>query len=149
MQQLRTWFRNNAKKGDCGKGAIKEEGGRPQATLWNGKTRQRAPHLVELYQRMYPDRVSLGLKTAGFDKDHATDIDWVAENGEEPSGDLKRKLQEQKSARMSARRSVSMQLLAAETDDVKKAVEEELKKIQASKLEPKEKQPLTPESAQR
>lgn len=149
MQQLRTWFRNNAKKGEAVKVATKDDRSKPQATLWKSKTRQRAPHLVELYQKMYPKRVSDGLKAAGFDKEHAKDIDWVAQNGEEPSGELKRTLKEQSSARMRARRSVSTQLLANETDDVKKALEQELRRIQASKLEPKAKEPLTPESAQR
>ncbi|KAJ7443662.1 hypothetical protein B0H11DRAFT_2250580 [Mycena galericulata] len=117
--------------------------------LWKDKRRHRDPQLVELYQTLYPERVTAGLKDANFEAIHKDDVDWVGMEGEEPAPALKATIKQQASARLSARRAVSQKLFDAEMDEVKKKVKLELERVKKAKLENKaEDVELTPELAQ-
>ncbi|KAJ7725473.1 hypothetical protein B0H16DRAFT_1736135 [Mycena metata] len=150
-RQIRSWFRNHTRsQRESGVVAAKKaDQGSLAAALWNDQKRERNPQVVELYQKIYPERVKEGLEVAGFQAKHSQDLDFVTLDGEKPPEEVKVQLKAQASARLSARRVVSMSLLADETEDVKKELEEELNKIKRMKLEGKMAEKLTPESAQR
>ncbi|KAJ7449699.1 hypothetical protein B0H11DRAFT_2247041 [Mycena galericulata] len=150
-QQLRTWFRNHVStsRKSGATAAKKDDTASISAALWKDKRRHRDPQLVELYQKLYPERVTAGLKDANFEAIHKSDVDWVGMEGEEPAPALKATIKQQASARMSARRAVSQKLFDAETDDVKTKVKLELERVKKAKLENKtEDVELTPELAQ-
>ncbi|KAJ7026988.1 hypothetical protein C8F04DRAFT_1238364 [Mycena alexandri] len=149
--QIRSWFRNHTRsQRESGMVAAKKsDPGSLAAALWKDQTRQRNPQLVELYQKLYPDRVREGLDVTGFNAKHSDDLDFVSLDGERPAAEVKRRLSAEASARLSARRAVSRTLLAEETDEVKQELEDELNKIKQLKLEGKTEEKLTPESAQR
>ncbi|KAJ7434080.1 hypothetical protein B0H11DRAFT_2258699 [Mycena galericulata] len=150
-QQLRTWFRNHVSTSrKSGATTVKKDDMTSiSAALWKDKRRHRDPQLVELYQTLYPERVTAGLKDANFEAIHKGDVDWVGMEGEEPAPALKATIKQQASARLSARRAVSQKLFEAETDEVKTKVKLELERVKKAKLENKtEDVELTPELAQ-
>ncbi|KAJ7149775.1 hypothetical protein C8R43DRAFT_951752 [Mycena crocata] len=150
--QLRTWYRNNTnmsrKSGAAGvKTATKNEATLMEG-MWQTKKRTRAPQLIELYQVRYKTRVKAALTAEGFDKIGADD-DWVAHENEEAPEMLKGVLKQQRGERMAMRRAVSTRLFEAETEEVKKEIEEELRNIKAARSQGKEQGPLTPAMAQK
>ncbi|KAJ7233880.1 hypothetical protein B0H12DRAFT_1239236 [Mycena haematopus] len=151
-KQLRTWFRNQSKKQrESGDTALqKNDKDSLKDALWKDVKRHRAPQLVEVYQKLYPDRVRDGLKAAGYDKKHASDLEWVSVDGERPADEAKTKaiLKQQASERMKLRREVSKALLEGETAEVKKAVEVEARSAKAKMLEALNPVERTPESTQ-
>ncbi|KAJ7736137.1 hypothetical protein B0H16DRAFT_1730981 [Mycena metata] len=149
--QIRSWFRNHTRlQRESGVVAAKKaDPGSLAAALWQDQTRHRNPQIVEIYQKLYPERVNEGLEVAGFKAKHARDLEFISLDDETPAEEIKVQLKAQASARLSARRAVSRSLLAEEEDEVKRELEEELNKIKRLKLEGKMDEKLTPESAQR
>ncbi|KAJ7036447.1 hypothetical protein C8F04DRAFT_1181455 [Mycena alexandri] len=149
-KQIRSWFRNHTKtQRDSGAVPVKKNDTESMAAaIWKDKTRHRGPQLVELYQKLYRDRVRAALKAAGFYKKHRQDLEWVSEDGEQPDVAVRKTLNEQLSARMTIRRRVTMELLEGEEPEVLEALDQELARLKALSLTEASSE-LTPEIAQR
>ncbi|KAJ6570799.1 hypothetical protein DFH09DRAFT_1312845 [Mycena vulgaris] len=97
--------------------------------------------------KKFPEHVKAALEAAGYYTQHASDVEWVGGEGEDPDEGVKRTLKEQVSARMKMWRQVTIAAVAAESDEVKQQLEEELQRIKCLKGAPQVEK-LTPELAQ-
>ncbi|KAJ7770721.1 hypothetical protein B0H16DRAFT_1452136 [Mycena metata] len=149
-KQLRSWFRNHVKtQRDSGAVPVKRNDTESlAAAIWKDQTRHRGPQVVEVYQKLYPDRVRKALKAEGFYRKHGEDIEWVAEDGETPGVELKKTLREQSAVRMTVMRRVTRALVDEEEPDVLERLEQEIVRLkELSSTEASSE--LTPERAQR
>jgi hypothetical protein len=116
--------------------------------LLGGNKRHRDPQLVEIYQKLYSDRVNAGLHASGFDAIHSGDIEWVSNKGGEGEESQRGKGRKQASERLKMRRAVSRRLLEEETEEVKAEIQAELVRIKEKKLKGEDELTRTPESVQ-
>lgn len=165
---MRSWYRNNINKSrNSGRGVGKKDDGQSiAAALLSKKRRHRAPQRVEIYQKLYPERVNAALEAAGMDGGVASE-DMGGEEDKDSGGDndgeedvidsdsseeLKAKVKKAAAKRMRDRRAVSTTLLANESGEVKAEIEAELGRIKLEKLESKtasDDAELTPDLAQK
>ncbi|KAJ7127931.1 hypothetical protein C8R44DRAFT_873707 [Mycena epipterygia] len=126
--QLRSWFRNATSKtrASGAKAVKKDDQSLIAAALWQDGKRHRDPQLVELYQKIYPDRVRDGLQEAGYHEKHKGDLEYVGHDGKMPDATLKALLRKQAANWLGMRRAVSRAMLETESDEVKEEMEREL-----------------------
>ncbi|KAJ7104285.1 hypothetical protein B0H15DRAFT_960345 [Mycena belliarum] len=148
-QQLRVWYRNHVKKDrESGtKTTKKDDTLSISAALWRETRRHRDPQLIELWQKVYPERVKEALEAGGYYAAKAGELEWVTVDEDSNDASTSERLKKLAAERMKLWRKITLDAFEDEGDEIKAEMEAELKKVKAKKLASKEPVKLSPESA--